>query len=75
MKEKSANATLPAGLENFSALPDEARVRLPVVMGLYACSAPTVWRAVKDGRVPSPQKFGRNSTWIVGELRKSLNAR
>ena len=36
--------------ENFDALPDSAHVRLPVVVGLFACSAATVWRRVKDGQ-------------------------
>ncbi|RKT63095.1 AlpA family transcriptional regulator [Azonexus fungiphilus] len=62
-------------LEQFSRLPNEAHVRLPVVMALYACSAATVWRNVKTGAVPVPRKFGsRVTAWNVGELRASLAA-
>lgn len=57
-------------LERFSSLPDEAHVRLPVVMALYACSAASVWRYVKTGKLPAPRKFGsRVTAWNVGELR------
>ena len=57
-------------LERFGSLPDEAHVRLPVVMALYACSAASVWRYVKTGKLPAPRKFGsRVSAWNVGQLR------
>ena len=57
-------------LERFGSLPDEAHVRLPVVMALYACSAASVWRYVKTGKLPAPRKFGsRVTAWNVGELR------
>ena len=57
-------------LERFGSLPDEAHVRLPVVMALYACSAASVWRYVKNGTLPAPRKFGsRVTAWNVGDLR------
>ena len=57
-------------LERFGSLPDEAHVRLPVVMALYACSAASVWRYVKTGKLPVPRKFGsRVTAWNVGDLR------
>ena len=59
--------------ENFDALPDSAHVRLPVVVGLFACSAATVWRRVKDGHLPKPKKLSERVTaWQVGELRRAL---
>ena len=62
-------------LERFGSLPDEAHVRLPVVMALYACSAASVWRYVKNGTLPAPRKFGsRVTAFNVGELRASLAA-
>ncbi len=62
-------------LERFSSLPDEAHVRLPVVMALYACSAASVWRNVQNRTLPTPRKFGaRVTAWNVGELRASLAA-
>jgi predicted DNA-binding transcriptional regulator AlpA len=60
-------------LKNFDLLPDSAHVRLPIVMALYACSAPTVRRAVKAGRIPKPIKhLDRAVCWNVGELRAAL---
>lgn len=62
-------------LERFSSLPDEAHVRLPVVMALYACSAASAWRYVQNGTIPTPRKFGlRVTAWNVGDLRASLAA-
>jgi predicted DNA-binding transcriptional regulator AlpA len=44
-------------------------------MALYACSAATVWRRVKEGKIPKPKKFGEKLTaWNVGELRRALSA-
>lgn len=63
-----------AALENFDRLPDSARVRQPVVEALFACSAATVWRRVKDGSIPSPKKLSpRCTSWNVGELRVALH--
>lgn len=62
-------------LKKFGSLPDEAHVRLPVVMALFACSAASAWRYVKNGTLPAPRKFGsRVTAWNVGELRSILNA-
>ena len=62
-------------LERFGSLPDEAHVRLPVVMALYACSAASVWRNVQNRTLPTPRKFGaRVTAWNDGELRASLAA-
>nr|WP_077731898.1 AlpA family phage regulatory protein [Methylocaldum sp. 14B] len=61
-------------LENFDRLPDSAYVRQPIVEALYACSPSTVWRRVRDGSIPKPEKLGPRSTaWNVGLLRQSLN--
>jgi predicted DNA-binding transcriptional regulator AlpA len=62
-------------LKRFGSLPDEAHVRLPVVMALYACSAASVWRYVKNGTLPATRKFGsRVTAFNVGELRANLSA-
>ena len=66
------NAISPS-LTNFDALPDSASVRQPVVQALYACSAASVWRGVKAGRIPKPRKLSpRTTCWNVGELRQAL---
>ena len=65
--------TIPNALRDFSQLPSEAHVRLPVVKALYACSAATVWRNCKAGIIPKPHKLSaRVSAWNVGELRTML---
>lgn len=66
---------IPDALKNFDSLPDSANVRQPIVEALYGCSAATVWRGVKAGRIPKPRKLSdRITTWNVGELRKALAA-
>ncbi len=60
-------------LANFDQLPDSAHVRQPVVEALYACSSATLWRRVKEGKIPAPKKLSaRISAWNVGELRSDL---
>lgn len=64
---------IPEALTNFDHLPNAANVRQPVVQGLYGCSAASVWRGVKDGRIPKPRKLSpRTTCWNVGELRQAL---
>jgi predicted DNA-binding transcriptional regulator AlpA len=62
-------------LSRFHTLPDEAHVRLPVVMALFACSAATVWRYVKKHHLPAPVHLGtRVTAWNVGQLRTALKS-
>jgi predicted DNA-binding transcriptional regulator AlpA len=64
---------IPTALKHFDDLPDSANVRQPVVQGLFGCSAATVWRGVKSGRIPAPVHLaGRVTAWNVGELRRAL---
>lgn len=61
---------IPSALANFDQLPDSAFVRLPVVCALRGCSAASVWRHVKAGLVPAPQKLSPGITaFNVGKLR------
>lgn len=67
------DSAIPDALKHFDHLPDSAYVRQPVVEALYACSSATVWRRVKDGRIPKPRKLSdRVTAWNVGELRQAL---
>lgn len=71
MQLKTQNNLL--ALELFDSLPDSSFVRQPVVQVLFACSAATVWRSVKTGRIPTPKKLSmRVTAWNVGELRQAL---
>jgi predicted DNA-binding transcriptional regulator AlpA len=71
--EKSAGKGIPDALKNFDSLPDSAHVRQPVVEALFGYSASTVWRRVRDGLLPKPERLGpRTSAWNVGKLRRVL---
>lgn len=73
MSEVNKKLPIDSALSNFDSLPDSAYVRQPVVEALFSCSSATVWRRVKDGRIPKPKKFSeRVTTWNVGALRKTL---
>lgn len=73
MSEQTTNGNISNTLRNFDFLPDSAYVRQPVVQSLYACSAASVWRGVKAGRIPKPSKLSpRTTCWNVGELRHAL---
>ncbi|RLJ18900.1 transcriptional regulator [bacterium endosymbiont of Escarpia laminata] len=73
MPQQNARSTIPDALKNFDSLPDSANVRQPVVEALFACSSATVWRRVKDGRLPHPRKLSpRITAWNVGALRLVL---
>jgi len=63
---------IPAAVRNFDALPDCARVRLPVVMALTGLSESTVLRRAQSGEMPRPVKIGGTQSWRVGDLRKML---
>lgn len=67
--------SIPDALKNWDAYPDDAFVRLPVVQALFACSPATVWRGVRQGRIPKPVKLSARTTgWKVGGLRLALAA-
>ena len=63
-------------LQNFSYLPNESLVRLPILMALYGLSKATIYRFIKDGIIPAPIKLtGRTSVWIVGDIRNNLRSK
>lgn len=72
--ENSHPPPIHPALQAFDTLPDSAFVSLPVVCGLYECSAATAWRRVKSGQIVSPHRIGARTTrWNVGELRRALS--
>jgi predicted DNA-binding transcriptional regulator AlpA len=73
MPSKLIHQRIPSALQCFDQLPDSANVRQPIVEALFACSSSTLWRRVKDGRIPRPRKLSdRVTAWQVGELRRAL---
>lgn len=59
-------------LAGYDTLPDDARVRLPVVVAVTGYSPATVWRRVLSGRLPQPHRDGRITSWRVGDLRAAM---
>lgn len=71
---KPDGGDVPDALKNFSSLPNDAYVRLPVVLALFSISNTTAWRWVNSKRLPQPRRFSeRHIAWNVGELRAVLN--
>ena len=71
--DNNPKGSFPDALRNFDALPDCAFVRQPVIEALFGYSSATVWRRVKDGRLPAPKKLSdRVTAWNVGDLRRAL---
>lgn len=63
----------PHCLKHFDDLPGSANVRLPIVMALFGCSAPTIYRMVARGQLEKPIKLGpKISAWNVSALRRAL---
>lgn len=76
MSQQVATEALPESCRHFDSLPDAAEVRQPTVEALFGISAATVWRWVRQGRLPKPRKRGpRVTTWSVSELRAVLTAK
>ena len=68
-----AKRSIPASVANFDALPNTARVDLPVVKAITGKSRPTIYRWIEQGILPKPVKVpGCQNSWIVGDLRAAL---
>lgn len=68
---KFSNTTLET-LKVLDQLPDSARVRIGVVAALRACSIETVYRHIKQGKIPRPEKLGGATVWRLGDVRAHL---
>ena len=58
----------------FDSLPNDALLTIKDICKLFACSEPTIWRNIKNGKLPEPIKptLGLRR-WRVGDIRKILN--
>lgn len=57
----------------FKELPDEAVLRLPLVLALTGRSRSGWWAGVADGTLPKPVRIaGRAVGWRVGDIRQVL---
>lgn len=60
-------------LYEFDRLPDAAYVRVRTVASLYSTDVSTIWRWVKRGKIPQPEKLSEGITACnVGQLRRAL---
>lgn len=76
MSQDVNKSSIPDALANFSSMPDEAFIRLPVMVGLYGISAASIWRGVKKSSIPAPVRLTERTTaWNVGVVRASLAAK
>lgn len=74
MSKKTLSGQLSPELENFDRLPDAAYVKQRIVERLFACSSATLWRRVKSGLIPPPNRLSTHSNgWNVGCLRTALS--
>jgi predicted DNA-binding transcriptional regulator AlpA len=72
-QDQPKSSSIPDALRHFDQLPDSAHVRQPVVEALFGYSSSTVWRRVRDGLLPKPERLGpRTTAWNVGKLRRAL---
>ena len=71
MTQETINPTL----RDFSMLPPEAHVRLPIVKSLLGVSSATVWRMVKAGTLKTHKLTERTTTFSVKELRDFLTSK
>ena len=62
-------------LPDFDTLPNSGFVRLPSLVAILACSRATIWRRVREAKLPAPKKLGpRVVAWNVGEVRTAISA-
>ena len=76
MKQSRTNDSVQETLSRFSSLPDEMKVRAPVVKALYGgISNSTLIRRIACGSIPEPQRENsRCNSWTVGVLRRHLRS-
>jgi len=71
----TAKGDIPSIFKHLDTLPDTVSVRQPVVEAMFACSSATVWRRVKSGLLPAPDRMGGISSWTLGKLRAARAGR
>lgn len=74
----TANLSEAAALSvaQFDTLPDSAIIRDRGVAAVLGISRNSVWRWVREGRLPHPVKIGARTTgWKVGDVRAFLAAK
>lgn len=61
---------VPFAAQNFSKLPDDARIDVKSVAAVLGIGKSTVWNWVARGLLPAPSRLGRTTRWAAGSIRK-----
>ena len=74
--QRPVNETkITESLKNFDVLPDSAHVPVRTVAAVLGVSESTVWRMVRRGRLPAPERVSERATrWQLGKLREAIVA-
>lgn len=67
---KGATKEVPFAAQNFTLLPDDARIDVKSVAAVLGIGVSTVWNWVARGLLPAPSRLGRTTRWAVGSIRK-----
>ena len=65
---------IPEALAQFSNLPNEVQLRLPIVKALLGISSASVWRLVAAKKLKTYKLTPRTTTFNCGELREFILA-
>ena len=60
--------------KKFDTLPGDGLVNIHVVALLYGCSVASIWRHLRVGLIPEPERRGGQTRWRVGTLRAALRS-
>ena len=64
---------IPQRIQNFADLPNEALISVKEICLLSGRSRSSLWRDVKESRLPKPVSIGSNSVrWPAGAVREYL---
>jgi predicted DNA-binding transcriptional regulator AlpA len=60
-------------MKDLEALPDSAQLTVKDVAAYISVSAATVWRWVKEGKLPEPVRHSKRCTrWRCGDVRRAI---
>lgn len=60
---------VPFAAQNFSKIPDDARIDVKSVAAVLGIGVSTAWSWVARGIIPPPTRLGRTTRWRAGTIR------